>query len=53
MKFSVVLLLDVDELENILPVDEGQHEQAIKEIVIDSLYDSDGVEVKAIKVMKK
>ena len=52
MKFKVFMTIDVDEEENILPVDEDNHEQAIQELVENAFYDIDGLEIKNIKVTK-
>ena len=48
MKFKVFMPIDVDEEENILPVDEDNHEQDIQELVENAFYDIDGFEIKNI-----
>ena len=52
MKFKVFMTIDVDEEENILPVDEDNHEQDIQELVENAFYDIDRLEIKNIKVTK-
>ena len=52
MKCKIFMTVDVDEEENILPVDEDNHEHDIQELVEDAFYDIDGFEIKNIKVTK-
>ena len=49
MKVKVFLMLDIDEEENILPVDEDT-EEAVQEVIEDLIFDVDGMEINSIKV---
>ena len=49
MKTKVFLVLDIDEEENILPVDDGI-EDAVQSTIEDLIFDVDGIEIKSIKV---
>ena len=49
MKVKVFLVLDIDEEENILPIDDGI-EDAIQGIIENLIFDVDGIEIKSIKV---
>ena len=49
MKIKVFLMLDIDEEENILPIDDGI-EDAIQSTIEDLIFDVDGIEIKRIKV---
>ena len=49
MKVNVFLMLDIDEEENILPIDDGI-EDAIQGIIENLIFDVDGIEIKSIKV---
>tara|TARA_B100001989_G_scaffold190052_1_gene139171 strand:- start:721 stop:894 length:174 start_codon:yes stop_codon:yes gene_type:complete len=49
MKVKVFLMLDIDEEENILPIDDGI-EDAIQGIIENLIFDVDGIEIKSIKV---
>ena len=49
MKVKVFLMLDIDEEENILPIDDGI-EDAVQSIIEDLIFDVDGIEIKSIKV---
>ena len=50
MKFRIQLVVDIDEEENILPVDEDSHCESIQELLEDLIYDIDGMKIKNIKV---
>ena len=50
MKFRINLIVDVDEEENILPVDEEPHTESIQELIESLIYDIDGMKIKNIKV---
>ena len=50
MKFKVFTVLEVDEEENILPVDEESHTESIQELIESLIYDIDGMKIKNIKV---
>tara|TARA_B100001778_G_scaffold123319_1_gene101360 strand:+ start:10640 stop:10813 length:174 start_codon:yes stop_codon:yes gene_type:complete len=49
MKVKVFLMLDIDEEENILPIDDDI-EDAIQSTIEDLIFDVDGIEIKSIKV---
>ena len=49
MKIKVFLMLDIDEEENILPIDDGI-EDAVQGIIENLIFDVDGIEIKSIKV---
>ena len=49
MKVKVFLVLDIDEEENILPIDDGI-EDAVQGIIENLIFDVDGIEIKSIKV---
>ena len=49
MKVKVFLMLDIDEEENILPIDDDI-EDAIQSTIEDLIFDLDGIEIKSIKV---
>ena len=49
MKVKVFLMLDIDEEENILPIDDGI-EDAVQGIIENLIFDVDGIEIKSIKV---
>ena len=49
MKVKVFLVLEVDEEENILPIDDGISD-ALQEIVEDLIFDVDGIKIKSIRV---
>ena len=49
MKVKVFLVLDIDEEENILPIDDGI-EDAVQGILENLIFDVDGIEIKSIKV---
>ena len=49
MKVKVFLVLDIDEEENILPIDDGI-EDAIQSTIEDLIFDVDGFEIKSLKV---
>ena len=49
MIVKVFLMLDIDEEENILPVDEDT-EEAVQEVIEDLIFDVDGMEINSIKV---
>ena len=49
MKVKVFLMLEIDEEENILPIDDGIND-AIQEIIEDLIFDVDGIKIKTIKV---
>ena len=55
MKFTVNMTIEVDEEENILPVNynakEGD-EQALKDILTDNFFDIDGVKLEGVKIKK-
>tara|TARA_R110002020_G_scaffold49397_1_gene140556 strand:- start:2000 stop:2164 length:165 start_codon:yes stop_codon:yes gene_type:complete len=50
MKFKVFTVLDVDEEENILPIDEEGYCECIQELIENLIYDVDGIKIKNIKV---
>ena len=50
MKFRIHLLVDVDEEENLLPVDEESHSETIQQTLEDLILDIDGMKIKSIKV---
>ena len=50
MKFKIHLVVEIDEEENILPIDEDSHNESIQEYIEDLIYDVDGMEIKNIKV---
>tara|TARA_R100001163_G_C4908780_1_gene94018 strand:+ start:390 stop:554 length:165 start_codon:yes stop_codon:yes gene_type:complete len=50
MKFKVFTVLEVDEEENILPIDEEGYCECIQETLEDLLFDVDGIKIKNIKV---
>ena len=56
MKFTVNMTIEVDEEENILPVNyngKGGDEQALKDILRDYLFDIDGITLlEGVKVKK-
>lgn len=52
MKFDVKMLIKIDEEANILPVAKNMHEDSVKQLVQDSMYDVE-VEIKQIEVKKK
>ena len=52
MKFIVNLIVDVDEEENLLPVDEDSHNETIQETIETLIYDIDGMKINNIKVSK-
>ena len=49
MKVKVFLMLDIDEEENILPVDEDT-EEAVQEVIEYLIFDVDVMEINSIKV---
>ena len=49
MKVKVFLMLDIDEEENIFPIDDGI-EDAVQGIIENLIFDVDGIEIKSIKV---
>ena len=49
MKFRIQLVVDIDEEENILPIDEDV-EEAVQEVIEDLIFDVDGMEINSIKV---
>ena len=49
MKVKVFLMLDIDEEENILPIDDDI-EDAVQSTIEDLIFDVDGIEIKSIKV---
>tara|TARA_E500000305_G_scaffold109798_1_gene115762 strand:- start:10436 stop:10609 length:174 start_codon:yes stop_codon:yes gene_type:complete len=49
MKVKVFLMLDIDEEENILPVDESI-EDSVQEVIEDLIFDVDGIKIKSIRV---
>ena len=49
MKVKVFLMLDIDEEENILPIDDNI-EDAVQSTIEDLIFDVDGIEIKSIKV---
>ena len=49
MKVKVFLVLDIDEEENILPIDDGI-EDAVQGIIENLIFDVYGIEIKSIKV---
>ena len=48
MKVKVFLMLDIDEEENILPIDDGI-EDAVQSTIEDLIFDVDGIKIKSIK----
>tara|TARA_R100000742_G_C4276584_1_gene97767 strand:- start:723 stop:887 length:165 start_codon:yes stop_codon:yes gene_type:complete len=52
MLFRVNLLVNVDEEENLLPVDEDSHNETIQQTIESLIYDIDGMKIKSIKVSK-
>ena len=50
MKFKIHLVVEIDEEENILPIDEDSYNESIQEYIEDLIYDVDGMEIKNIKV---
>ena len=55
MKFTVNMVIVVDEEENVLPVnyDGKEHdEQALEDILRDCLFDIDGVTLEGVKIKK-
>ena len=55
MKFTVNMVLIVDEEENILPVNyDGKDgdEQSLKDILTDYFFDIDGVTLEGVKIKK-
>ena len=55
MKFTVNMIIEVDEEENVLPVDcndKTQDEQALRDILRDYFFDFDGLELKGVKITK-
>jgi|TARA_R100001509_G_scaffold137991_1_gene92084 hypothetical protein len=55
MKFTVNMVIVVDEEENILPVNydgKEQDEQALKDILKDYLFDIDGLTLEGVKIKK-
>ncbi len=50
MIFKVFTVLDVDEEENIVPIDEDGYCECIQETIEDLLFDVDGIKIKNIKV---
>jgi hypothetical protein len=53
MKFTVRIELEVDEDGNILSTTPQQHEEDVKELFQDLLYDVDDVKAETINVRKK
>ena len=49
MKVKVFLMLDIDEEDNILPIDDDI-EDAVQSTIEDLIFDVDGIEIKSIKV---
>ena len=49
MKVKVFLMLDIDEEENIFPIDDGI-EDAVQSTIEDLIFDVDGMEINSIKV---
>ena len=49
MRVKVFIVLDIDEEENILPIDEDG-EEAVQEVIEDLIFDVDGMEINSIKV---
>ena len=49
MKVKVFLMLDIDEEENILPIDDDI-EDAVQSTIEDLIFDVDGIELKSRKV---
>ena len=45
-------MLNVDEEENILPIDEDGYCECIQELLENLIYDVDGIKIKNIKVTK-
>ena len=52
MKFRINLIIDVDEEENILPVDEDSYNETLQQTIEDLIYDVDGMKINNIKVSK-
>ena len=52
MRFRIHLIVDIDEEENILPVDEASHSESIQETLENLIYDIDGMKLNNIKVSK-
>lgn len=52
MRFKIHLNVDVDEEENILPVDEDSYSESVQEYIEDLIYDVDGMTIKNIKVSR-
>ncbi len=55
MKFTVSMIIEVDEEENILPINydgKEQDEQALKDLLKDYLFDIDGIELEGVKIKK-
>jgi|TARA_R110001606_G_C15339455_1_gene646395 hypothetical protein len=52
MIFRVFTVLNVDEEENILPIDEDGYCECIQELLENLIYDVDGIKIKNIKVTK-
>tara|TARA_R110002012_G_scaffold54244_5_gene139166 strand:- start:562 stop:735 length:174 start_codon:yes stop_codon:yes gene_type:complete len=55
MKFTVNMIIEVDEEENILPINydgKEQDEQALKDLLKDYLFDIDGIELEGVKIKK-
>jgi hypothetical protein len=52
MKFRVSLIMDIDEDENLLPVDEDEHNETMQHLIEDLVYDIDGLKINNIKVLK-
>jgi len=50
MKFRIQIVVDIDEEENILPVDEDNYNETIQETIETLIYDVDGMKIKNIKV---
>jgi len=50
MRFRVFTVLEVDEEENILPVDKEGYCECIQEKIEDMIFDIDGIKIKNIKV---
>ena len=52
MKYRIQLVVDIDEEENILPVDEDNYNETIQETIETLIYDVDGMQIKNIRVYK-
>lgn len=53
MKFSIALIIEIEEDHSVLPLVEDMHEDAVEDLMRDLLYDIDGAEIIKIEVHKK